>query len=53
MLFPKKVFFFELFDEVTKPYIVVTFLSVLEMAKTGEINIKQDKNFDKITIEAK
>lgn len=49
----KKIDFFELFEEVTKPYIVVTFLSVLEMAKTGEINIKQDKNFDKITIEAK
>ena len=51
--YKKKVDFFELFEEITKPYIVVTFLSVLEMAKTGEINIKQDKNFDNIIIEAK
>ena len=51
--YKKKIDFFELFDEITKPYIVVTFLSVLEMAKTGEINIKQDKNFDNIIIEAK
>lgn len=51
--YKKKVDFFELFEEITKPYIVVTFLSILEMAKTGEINIKQDKNFDNIIIEAK
>ena len=51
--YKKKVDFFELFEEITKPYIVVTFLSILEMAKTGEINIKQDKNFDNIIIEVK
>lgn len=49
----KSVDFFELFDVITKPYVVVTFLSVLEMAKVGELNITQDKNFSKIIIEAK
>lgn len=49
----KKVDFFELFEEVNREYIVVTFLSVLEMTKHGEISIKQDKNFANITIEAK
>ena len=41
----------ELFDEYNKPYIVVTFLSILEMVKEKDIIIKQDKNFDKILVE--
>ena len=45
--------FFELFEEANKPYVVVTFLSVLDMAKNNEINIKQDKTFGNITIEAR
>lgn len=49
----KKVDFFDLFEEVSREYVVVTFLSVLEMTKKGEINIKQDKNFGNIMIEAK
>lgn len=49
----KSVNFFDLFDEVSKPYLVVTFLSVLEMTKNNEINIKQDKNFGNIIIEAR
>lgn len=49
----KKVDFFDLFEEVNREYVVVTFLSVLEMTKNKEINIKQDKNFANITIEAK
>ncbi len=47
----EKVDFLELFDEITKPYVIVTFLGVLEMAKNKEIILKQDKNFDKILLE--
>lgn len=47
----KKVDFFELFEEVTKEYIVVTFLAVLEMAKKRELTIYQENNFDNITCE--
>ena len=49
----KSVKFFDLFEEVNKPYLVVTFLSILEMAKNKEINITQDKNFENIIIEAR
>ena len=49
----KRVEFFELFEEINRSYLVVTFLSILEMAKNKEIEIKQDKNFANITIEAK
>jgi segregation and condensation protein A len=47
----KKINFVELFDDFSKPYVVVTFLSVLEMAKNREINIKQDNNFGNIYLE--
>lgn len=47
----KKLNFIELFDDFSKPYVVVTFLSVLEMVKNGEINIKQDNNFSDIYLE--
>ena len=47
----KKVEFEELFEDFSKPYVVVTFLSVLEMAKANEILINQENNFDKIYIE--
>ena len=47
----KKLNFIELFDNFSKPYVVVTFLSVLEMAKNREINIKQDNNFSDIYLE--
>ena len=47
----KKVLFTELFEENTVGYIVITFLSILEMAKDKEIIIKQDDNFKDITIE--
>lgn len=49
----KRVDFFDLFDEPSREYIVVTFLSVLEMTKNDEINIKQEENFANIIIEAK
>lgn len=46
-----KVKFVDLFDDFSKPYVVVTFLSVLEMVKNREINIKQDNNFSDIYLE--
>lgn len=47
----KKVLFTELFSERNVGFVVVTFLSILEMAKEKEIDIKQDDNFKDITIE--
>lgn len=47
----KKVYLDELIEEYNKSYIVVTFLSILEMAKERDIIVKQDRNFDKILIE--
>ena len=47
----KKINFIELFDDFSKPYVVVTFLSVLEMAKNKEIILKQDNNFGEIYLE--
>lgn len=47
----KKCDFTSLFEEITKPYVVVTFLSILEMSKNKEINITQDKTFGNITVE--
>lgn len=49
----KSCHFEDLFEELTKPYIVVTFLSILEMAKNSEILIRQDNNFGEISIEMK
>ena len=47
----KKLNFIELFDDFSKPYVVVTFLSVLEMTKNKEIIIKQENNFADIYLE--
>ena len=49
----KKIEFTELFEELNKPYIIVTFLSILEMSKNDEIKIKQENNFSKIILEKK
>lgn len=49
----KNCHFEDLFEEYTKPYVVVTFLSILEMAKNNEILIKQENNFGEISIEMK
>ncbi|MBO6145906.1 MAG: segregation/condensation protein A [Bacilli bacterium] len=49
----KKVSFFDLFEIKTKEYVVVTFLSILEMAKHGEIKIIQENNFNNIIIDSK
>ena len=49
----KKVSFFDLFEVKTKEYVVVTFLTILEMAKFGEIEIVQENNFNNIIINKK
>ena len=49
----KKIEFTELFNEYNKSFIVVTFLSILEMTKDNEIDLKQEDNFSKIYIELK
>lgn len=49
----KKVEFEELFEIYNKEYVVVTFLSILDLAKKQELKITQDTNFSKIYIMAK
>ena len=49
----KRVEFFELFDNLTKSYVVVTFLSVLEMTKNNEVQIFQENAFSPLVIEMK
>lgn len=49
----KKVKFEELFEICNKDYIVVTFLSILTMAKKQELNIIQKNNFDSIELSLK
>ncbi|MEG0266887.1 MAG: segregation/condensation protein A, partial [Bacilli bacterium] len=48
----KKVEFTSLFDVYSKEYIIVTFLSILNLAKLNEISIIQDINFSKIYLES-
>lgn len=48
-----KTEFTNLFEEYNKSYIIVTFLSILELSKEEEITITQESNFDKIYIELK
>ena len=50
---PSKESLYDLFEEKNTGFIVVTFLSILEMTKEKEIIIKQDANFKDITIELK
>ncbi|MBR1416525.1 MAG: segregation/condensation protein A [Bacilli bacterium] len=46
-----KINFLDLFEEFSKEYVIVTFLSVLDMSKNKEINIIQEDNFKPIMIE--
>ena len=46
-----KVSFKDLFDNYSKPYIIVTFLSILEMSKNEEIKIIQNNSFSDIMLE--
>lgn len=47
----RKVNFLELFTEITKEGVVVTFLSILEMSKNNEVLLTQEDNFSPIMIE--
>ena len=49
----KKVNFSDLFEILTKDYIITTFLSILELAKNNVIELRQNKNFDDILINLK
>lgn len=49
----KKVNFYELFDVNSRDYIVVTFLSILDLAKKQEIEIVQENNFNNIILTIK
>ena len=44
----KKMNFEDLFEIRKKDYVIVTFLSILSLARNGQIDIKQDDNFDNI-----
>lgn len=46
----KKIFFGELFTEFNRGYVVVTFLSILDMARKQELVIEQDNNFNDICL---
>ncbi len=49
----KRVSFLELFDVMTKDFVVVTFLSILSLARDQELCICQDQNFNTIYLEEK
>ena len=49
----KELRFEELFDDLTKEYVVVTFLAVLSMTQKQEITLTQNKNFDNIILKSK
>ena len=46
----KRVSFNELFTFYNKSYIVVTFLSVLDLVRKGQLDIEQSGNFDEIYV---
>ncbi|MEG2321933.1 MAG: segregation/condensation protein A [Bacilli bacterium] len=46
----KKVIFTELFEIKTKSYVIITFLSILSLAKNNEIKLEQDTNFGDILL---
>lgn len=48
-----KMNFIELFEEITRPHIIVTFLAILQMSKNNEINIYQRNNFENIIVESR
>lgn len=45
--------FEDLFEVITKEYVVVTFLAILSMAKKQEISIEQNNNFNNIIIKTR
>ena len=46
-----RINFLDLFDDISKPYVIITFLSILDLSKKSEIIITQDKNFGEIYLE--
>ena len=46
-----KINFLDLFDDISMPYVIITFLSILDLSKKSEIIITQDKNFGEIYLE--
>lgn len=46
-----KLRFLDLFDDISKPYVIITFLSILNMSNNNEIVIIQENNFSDIYIE--
>lgn len=46
-----KLNFLDLFDDISKPYVIITFLSILNMTKNKEIKLSQTNNFGEIYIE--
>lgn len=49
----KNINFEEIFDELTREEVIISFLSVLEMVKKNEIILRQDGNFNSIIISLK
>ena len=48
---PEEYYSFEdLFEIYTRDYVVVTFLSILDLARKGNLLITQNKNLDNIVI---
>ena len=48
-----KVNFVDLFETFQKDYVIVTFLSILDMVKGNEVSVKQEDNFGNIVIESR
>lgn len=48
----KRVNFDDLFETKTKPYVVATFLAILEMVRFGEVKVYQENSFGTILCEA-
>lgn len=49
----KEIKFFDLFDNFSKEYVIVTFLAVLSMSRNQEICLQQKNNFENIIIKEK
>ena len=49
----KRCEFTSLFEDTSKPYVIITFLSILEMSKNKELTITQDKIYGSIYLEMK
>ncbi len=46
----KEISLYDLFEQRDRAYVIITFLSILELAKNKDINLIQDKNFENIII---